>query len=119
MVPFNLEIELADKPVIINAEQLDRLADDEGYIRYDVTEGLRRAVIYVNVEDQTMPLETARDAGAYFEAVHYPEHLPAFSIEDDFASEEVQIIANAIRQYNRKLRFMFKKFMNRSLFTDL
>jgi len=119
MVPFNLEIQLSGKPVIINAEQLDRLADDEGYIRYDVREGKRRAVVYVNVEDQTMPLETVQDAEAYFEAVHYPEHLPAFSIEDDFASEEIQIIGNAIRQYNRKLRFMFNKFMNRSLFTDL
>ncbi|NOW96094.1 hypothetical protein [Mucilaginibacter sp. SG564] len=66
-----------------------------------------------------MPLEIAQEAEAYFEAVHYPEHLLAFSIEDDFASEEIQIIANAIRQYNRKLRCMFNKFMKRSLFTDL
>jgi hypothetical protein len=38
MVPFNLEIELAGKTVTINVEQLDRLADEEGFIRYDVTE---------------------------------------------------------------------------------
>jgi hypothetical protein len=119
MVPFNLEVELAGKPVIINTEQLDRLADDEGYIRYDVRKGKRRALVYVNVENQIMQLETVQDAEAYFEAVHYPEHLAALSIEVDFASEEIQIIANAIRQYNRKLRFMFNKFMNRSLFTDL
>ncbi|NOW96093.1 hypothetical protein [Mucilaginibacter sp. SG564] len=47
MVPFNLEIELAGKPVIINIEQLDRLADDEGFIRYDAREGKRRAVVYI------------------------------------------------------------------------
>jgi hypothetical protein len=119
MVPFNLEVELTGNPVIINAEQLDRLADDEGYIRYNVTEGIRCAVIYVNVEDQIMPLETVQDAEAYFEAVHYPEHLPAFCTEDDFTSNVIQMIANAIRHYNRKLRFMFNKFMNRSICPDL
>jgi hypothetical protein len=118
MVPFNLELELAGKALIVSVEQLDQLADDEGYIRYDITEDLRQAVVYVNVEDQLLPLETAQDA-AYFEAVHYPEHLPAFSLEDDFTTAEVNTIANAIRQYNRKLRFMFNKFMNRSLFPDL
>ena len=117
MVPFNLEVELAGKPVTINIEQLDRLADDEGYICYDVTEGVRRAVIYVEVEDQSMPLETVQDAEAYFEALQYPEHPPAFSTENDFASEEVQMVANAIRQHDRKLRLMFNKLMNRSIFS--
>lgn len=119
MVPFNLEIEFAGKTETINAEQLDRLADEEGFIRYDVTEGMRRAVVYVNVEDQIMPLETKQDMDAYFEAVHYPENQPTFSVDDDFSTAEVNIIANAIRQYDRKLRFMFNKFMNRSIFSDL
>jgi len=119
MVPFNLELELAGKVLTVSVEQLDRLADDEGYIRYDITTDIRRAVIYDNVEDQLLPLETGQDAEAYFEAVHYPEHLPAFSLDDDFTAAEVNTIANAIRQYNRKLRFMFNKFMNRSLFPDL
>lgn len=115
MVPFNVEIELENTPVSLTVEQLDRLADEDGFIRFDVRAGERRAVIYVNVEDQLSPPATAQDAEAYFEAVHYPETLPAFSTDDEFTADEVKLIANAIRQYNRHLaRCYFDRFISRA-----
>lgn len=71
MVAFELELELENKPLKISVEQLDRLADAEGFIRFDVTAGEHRSVIYVNVEND-LPLVTPQDAEAYFEAVNYP-----------------------------------------------
>lgn len=112
MVPFQIDLELAANPVNLTVEQLDRLADEDGFIRFDVTCGGRRSVIFVNVEND-LPLVTPQDAEAYFEAAHYPEQLPAFSIDEDFTPDEVQVIGNAIRQYNKKLRFSFNKFMSR------
>jgi hypothetical protein len=119
MVPFILETELAGIPVTITVEQVDRLADGDGYIRYDVTNGMRRAVIFVNVEDQRIPLGTEQDAAAHFEALHYPDYMRAFSLEDDFSAEDVTTIAHAIREHDRELQFTFNKFMNRSIFPDL
>lgn len=114
MVPFNLEIEIENKPEELNIEQLDRLADEDGFVRFDVTAGERRAVIYVNVEDQLAPPVTPQNAETYFDAVHYREQQPAFSIDGDFTTDEVRVIGNAIRQYNRELRLMFNQFMNRT-----
>lgn len=78
MVPFNLTIELQNIPCDLLAEQLDRLADEDGFIRFDVTCGERRSVIYVNVEND-LPLVTPQNAEAYFEAVNYPEQVSAMS----------------------------------------
>jgi hypothetical protein len=103
MVPFHLELELENRLVTLTAEQLDRLADEDGFIRFDVRSSERRAVIHVNMEDQPVSFTTAQDAEAYFEAVHYPETLPAFSTDDDFTADEVRLIAKTIRQYNREL----------------
>lgn len=114
MVPFQIDLELEHTPVSLTVEQLDRLADEDGFIRFDVRAGERRAVIFVNVEDQLSPPATAQEAEAYFEAVHYPESLPAFSTADEFTTDEVKLIANAIREYNRQLvRFYFNQFMSR------
>jgi len=50
MVPFFLDIELNNRPFTITVEQLQNFADVDGYCRYDITTGERRAVVYVNVE---------------------------------------------------------------------
>jgi len=112
MVPFNLEIELENHPVLASIEQLDRLADTDGFIRFDVTCGERRSVIYVNVENDLPPV-TPQDAETYFEAVNYPEHVSAFSMDEVFTRTEVIVIGNAIRKYNRELKVYFNRFMSR------
>lgn len=112
MVPFNLEIELENSTVPVSIEQLDRLADADGFIRFDVTCGERRSVIYVNVEND-LPLVTPHDAEAYFEAVNYPEQVSAFSEEEIFTREEIIVIDKAIRSYNRELKIYFNRFMSR------
>jgi hypothetical protein len=112
MVPFNLEIELENLPCEVLIEQLDRLADADGFIRFDVTAGDRRAVVYVNVEND-LPLVTPQDAEAYFEAVNYPEQVSAFSEEEVFVPDEVMLIGRTIRNYNRELKVRFDRFMLR------
>lgn len=106
MVPFQIELELAANPVDITAEQLDRLADEDGFIRYNVTCSERRSVIFVNVEND-LPLVTPQDAEAYFEAVHYPEQVSSFSEEEVFSADEIIAIGDAIRKYNRGLNTRF------------
>jgi hypothetical protein len=103
MEPFQLTAELTNKPVAITAEQLDRLADEDGFIRFDVSCDERRSLIFVNVGND-LPLLTPEDAEAYFQALYYPEQVTGFSEEDIFSLEEVKTIAEAIRQCNRKLK---------------
>jgi hypothetical protein len=112
MVPFNLEIDLGNNSESLLAEQLERLADDDGFIGFDVTCGERRSVIHVNME-RDLPLATPQDAETYFEQVHYPEQVNAFSEEDIFSHDEVQIIGKAIQNYNRELKLQFNRFMSR------
>jgi hypothetical protein len=112
MVPFNLEIELENTMVPASIEQMDRLADADGFIRFDVTAGERRSVVYVNVEND-LPPATPQDAEAYFEAVNYPEQVSAFSEEDVFTRDEVIVIGQAIRNYNHELKVYFNRFMSR------
>jgi hypothetical protein len=112
MVPFNLEIEVEDLVMPASVEQLDRLADEDGFIRFDVTIAERRSVIHVNVEND-LSIITPQDAEAYFEAVHYPEQVSAFSEEEEFTKEEVVAIGKAIRSYNRELKINFNRFMSR------
>ena len=112
MVPFNLEIELENIPCEVLVEQLDRLADAEGFIRFDVTCAGRRSVVYVNVEND-LPLATPQDAEAYFEAMNYPEQVSAFSEDDVFTRDEVRLLGRAVRNYNRELKVRFDRFMSR------
>jgi hypothetical protein len=90
MVPFNLEIQLEDNPVIITAEQLERFADVDGYTRYDITENSRRSVVYVNIESE-QPL--------------------AFDDQELFFPEELKAIAAAIRQYNKENNVVIAQFL--------
>ena len=92
MVPFELEVELNDKPVTVSVEQLERFADVDGYTRYDITIGERRSVVYVNVPDE-QPV------------------LPDYNEEDVFTPEECKTIASAIRQYNREAKVVFAQFL--------
>jgi hypothetical protein len=107
MVPFDLVLELESKQLIISVEQLDQLADAEGFMRYQVTADTRRSVICVNVEDGVPPLFTPQDVEAYFEAVYYPEQAVAYSTEDVFTHTELRQIAAAVRLHNRSQRLSF------------
>jgi hypothetical protein len=91
MVPFNLQLELANKLTTISAEQLDQLADSGGFMRYQVRTFNHSAVISVNIEDELLS----------------PEGIIGFSEDEAFPRDEVNAIAIAIRQYNssRKLDF--------------
>jgi hypothetical protein len=91
MVPFNLQIELNSPRVTLSAEQLDQLADETGFIRYQVRAFDHNSVVYVNIEEE--PLS--------------PGDVVGFSEDEVFTLDEVKTIAAAIRQYNssRKLNF--------------
>jgi len=90
MVPFELELEINNKPLVISAEQLERFADVDGYTRYDVREGERRSVVYVNIESE-QPL--------------------AWNDPDCFIAEELTAIAAAIRRYNRENNVVIAQFL--------
>jgi hypothetical protein len=91
MVPFNLQIELNARPVTFSAEQLDQLADNAGFMRYQIRTFNHHSVIYVNIEDESLE----------------PEDIIGFSEDEVFSLDEVRTIAAAIREYNssRKLNF--------------
>jgi hypothetical protein len=112
MVPFQLTAELNNKPVAITVEQPDRLADEDGFIRFHVTCADRHSLLFVNVGNELAPV-TPEDAEAYFQALYYPEQVTAFSEEDIFSLEEVKAIAEAIRQYNRELKTISNLFTSK------
>jgi hypothetical protein len=113
MVPFFLELELDNKSLTITVEQLQNFADVDGYCRYDITAGQRRAVVYVNVEyEDPQPPVIPQDLETYYEAIHYPELAQAFVDHDEelFSTRELNQIAAAIRQYNREAGISFPEF---------
>lgn len=113
MVPFFLELELDNKSLTITVEQLQNFADVDGYCRYDITAGERRAVVYVNVEyEEPQPPVIPQDLETYYEAIHYPELAQAFVDDDEelFSTRELNQIAAAIRQYNREAGISFPEF---------
>jgi len=91
MVPFNLQLDLANKLTTLSAEQLDQIADTEGFMRYQIRAFNDISIVYVNIEDE--PLS--------------PEEIIAYSLDEVFSLEDVRAIAVAIRQHNsnRKLNF--------------
>jgi phosphoserine aminotransferase len=91
MVPFNFQLELANKLTTFSAEQLDQLADATGFMRYQVRTFNHRSVIAVNIEAE--PLS--------------PEEIIGYSEDETFTTDEVKSIAAAIREYNssRQLNF--------------
>jgi len=113
MVPFFLDLELDNKTLTMTVEQLQNFADVDGYCRYDVNTGERRAIVYVNVEyEDPQPPVMPQDLESYYEAIHYPEQAQAFIDDDDelFSTRELNIIAAAIRQYNREAGSSFPEF---------
>jgi hypothetical protein len=113
MVPFFLELELDNKALTITVEQQQNFADVDGYCRYDITAGDRRSVVYVNVDyEDPLPPVIPQDLETYYEAVHYPEQAQAFIDGDDelFSTSELNLIAAAIRQYNREAGISFPEF---------
>ena len=107
MIPFDLEVLLENGTVTIMVEQLGQLADTGGFMRYGIRAGKRTSVIWVNIEDEVPPLITPQDAEAYFEAIHYPEQLIAYTQEEVFTIDEVRTIGSAIRLYNRPRNLRF------------
>jgi hypothetical protein len=91
MVPFELELELENNRLVISAGQLERFADVDGYTRYDVREGDRRSVVYVNIESG-QPL--------------------AYEEQDLFSKAELIAIAAGIRQYNFDHKVVFAQFLS-------
>lgn len=89
MVPFNLELEFADGELACTAEQMDQLADTSGFMRYQVTTAKRRAIVFVNIEEESQRPVTAQDAESYYEASYYPEQVPGYSKDEVFTLEEV------------------------------
>ncbi|MEZ2339231.1 hypothetical protein AB6735_26540 [Mucilaginibacter sp. RCC_168] len=91
MVPFNFQLDISGKLTTLSAEQLDRLADDTGYMRYQIRSFNHSSVIFVKIEDESLT----------------PEDVAGFSEEDVFTVNETKAIATAIREYNssRKLNF--------------
>ncbi|MVN91526.1 hypothetical protein [Mucilaginibacter aquatilis] len=82
MTPFYLQIEIESKPLTITVEQLDPLSDDDGFMRYQVASFNHHSVICVN-------------------------DGKSFGEDETFTTDEIQVIATAIKEYNngRILRF--------------
>lgn len=97
MIPFPIEIEWQNVPVSLLAEQLDNLADEEGFIRFDVRSERRRAVIFVSVEVLPLPPTIPPDQENNFEALHYNHRTGPFSFDEIFTEGEVERIGKAIR----------------------
>lgn len=97
MIPFPIEIEWQNIPVSLLAEQLDNLADEEGFIRFDVRCEQRRAVIFVSIEEQPLPHVISPDLESYFEVLHNTRPPGAFSFDEIFTEGEVERIGKAIR----------------------
>lgn len=113
MVPFDLDVKVENKALTISVKQLDLLADEEGYLRYNIHTGDRRGVIYVERGDQ-LPAMTPDNFDSFYEAIHYPEQVPFFSNDEQFTDIEVRSIGNAIRHYKWRFKFMFNRFMSRA-----
>ncbi|MGY3212473.1 hypothetical protein [Mucilaginibacter sp. HD30] len=92
VVPFQVEIEWQQMPLSLQAEQLDNLADEEGFIRFDVRAGERRAAIFVNIEVHAQVLEN------HYETLQYPEKSGDFSFDKTLAAGEITLIGQAIRE---------------------
>lgn len=88
MVPFNLQFELGGKLTTFSVEQLEQLADSQGFMRYQVRTFNQGSVIFVNIEDE-------------------PDEVIGYTEEEVFTLDEVKVIAAAIRAYNasRQLNF--------------
>jgi poly-gamma-glutamate capsule biosynthesis protein CapA/YwtB (metallophosphatase superfamily) len=110
MVPVNLDVDFENQPVEVTAEQLERFADVDGFSRYDIRVGDRRSVVQINVTYEP-PIVTAQDAEAYFEAVNYPEQPVAYDEQEVFDTDELRVIAAAIRQHNREAKVVFAQFL--------
>lgn len=91
MVPFNFQLELADRLTTFSAEQLDQLADAAGFMRYQVRTFNHRAVVCVNIEDEPLA----------------PEEMIGYSEDEVFTPDQVRAIGEAIRAYNAGRKLIF------------
>ena len=84
MIPFHLQIDLTGRRTTLMVEQMDQLADNGGFIRYQIKTFNQQSVVFVNIEEETVS----------------PEGLIGFSEDDGFTSDQITVISAAIRDYN-------------------
>lgn len=100
MKQFEIEILIAGRRCVVQAEELDPWPDPEGYVRYGLTAGGMASVISVDAEYWSKPfLATAEDAEDYFERINYPIQRPFLSDNNIFSNAELRMIAGAIAKY--------------------
>ena len=84
MVPFHLQIELTGRWTTLMVEQMDRLTDDQGFMRYQVRTFNQHSMVFVNIEGDLLS----------------PESQMGFSEDDAFKPQEIEVTSAAIRDYN-------------------
>jgi hypothetical protein len=100
MLEFEIEIKIADKPVIFQVEVLDPWPDPEGFVRYAVCGDERLSVIAVDKSYWEMPfIMMEADAWDYLEKVLYPEPGRVYSEDFVFTPEELEAMRLAIGKY--------------------
>ena len=100
MQAFEIEIKIAEKPVVFRAEELDPWPDPEGFVRYRISGDERLSVIAVDKSCWEIPfILTEEDAWDYLERVLYPEPGRVYSEEIVYTPEELEAMRLAIGKY--------------------
>lgn len=109
MVTFSITLALKGTPVKLLIEQLDRLADEEGYIRFNVRDERRRAVIFVKIEVQSILAALSRDTNGLLGSLNHLTQPVAFSFDDTYSSNEVILIGFGIRAHLNEMLHVTKR----------
>lgn len=109
MVPFSIALALKETPVKLLVEQLDRFADEEGYIRFNVRDERRRAVIFVNIQVKSILAALSRDTKGLSGSLNYSTQPLAFSFDDTYSSNEVMLIGIGIRVHLNEMHYVTKR----------
>lgn len=109
MVPFPIAFALKETPVKLLIEQLDRLADEKGYIRFNVRYERRRAVIFVNIEVQSILAALSRDTKGLLGSLNHLTQPVAFSFDNTYSSNEVILIGFGIRAHLNEMHYVTKR----------
>lgn len=100
MLQFEIELKIADRPEILQVEELDPWPDADGFIRYAVSGKRCRSVMAVNQIYWEKPfIMTEEDAWDYLEKILYPEFPRVYSEDFVFTADEQELIGNAIGKY--------------------
>ena|ERR1700744_5806818 len=97
MIQFNAVITLGQHGVLLEAEQIDKERDADGFAAFFIAADDRKSVIYMNMDYFDPPkFYTREDAEDYFEKINYPEQPPSYSNEEVFSKSELAGISQAI-----------------------